>query len=420
MTDPTRVFDVVLFGPTGVTGREVARHLHRRAPELGLTWAVAGRDRARIEETLASVGAQPAEILHADTDDRASIEAMVGAATVVADLVGPFVRHGEPVYAACARAGTHCIDPCGEIDWVLDMIRRYDDRATDSGSIIVPTAGFEALPFDLGALLAAHLLHERTGLGVASIDVAVTITSDRDLRVRSAADAVSGGTFASGLEQIRRGRPEVSNPHVLDTGGQATGRYDLRPRKHSGTGRWLSPMVPSPFLNPPVVHRSASLLRDSGDTIHAGDFEYREGVDTAGMLPGVLAAPAAVAGSLLAVGMGTLTGAREKVRRSFVDVLERVGPSPGDGPRPEDLDRWRYRLDARAVDTSGGTQDVVVEADGHPGYKSTATILGEAALALADPDAPTPDGAGFLTPATALGLNVLNRFEHAGMRIRPG
>ena len=419
MTDPTPAFDVILFGPTGVTGREVARHLHRRAPELGLTWAVAGRDHDRIVQSLAAVGAEPADILHADTSDRRSIDAMVGAATVVADLVGPFVRHGEPVYAACARAGTHCIDPCGEIDWVLDMIRRYDDRATESGSIIVPTAGFEALPFDLGALLAAHLLHERTGLGVASIDVAVTITSDRDLRVRSAADAVSGGTFASGLEQIRRGRPEVSDPHVLDTGGGRSGGYDLRPRKHSGTGRWLSPMVPSPFLNPPVVHRSASLLRDSGDTIHAEDFEYREGVDTAGMLPGMLAAPAAVAGSLLAVGMGALTGAREKVRRSVVDVLERVGPSPGDGPRPEDLDRWRYRLDVRAVDVSGGTQDVVVEADGHPGYKSTATILGEAALALADPEAPTPDGAGFLTPATALGLEVLDRFEHAGMRIRP-
>ena len=41
------------------------------------------------------------------------------------------------------------------------------------------------------------------------------------------------------------------------------------------------------------------------------------------------------------------------------------------------------------------------------------------ALALADPEAPTPDGAGFLTPATALGLEVLDRFEHAGMRIRP-
>jgi len=418
MTDPSRRFDVVLLGPTGVTGREVARYLHRRAPELGLTWAVAGRDRERIEATLASVGAVPADVLHADTTDPGSIEAVVGAATVVADLVGPFARHGEPVYAACARLGTHCIDPCGEIDWISDMIRRYDERATASGAVIVPTAGFEALPFDLGALFAAHALHERTRLAVRSVDVAVTITSDRDLRVRSAADTVSGGTFASGLEQIRRGRSEVTDPHLLDTGVRRHGRYDLRPRKHAGTGKWLSPMVPSPFLNPPVVHRSASLLRDSGDSIHADDFEYREGVATAGMLPGAFAAPAAVAGSLLAMGMGTLTRARESVRRSVADTLERLGPSPGDGPRPDDLDRWRYRLDVRAVDVRGGTQDVVVEADGHPGYKSTATMLGEAALALADPEAPTPDGAGFLTPATALGLGVLDRFESAGLRFR--
>src|SRR3546814_2019547 len=63
--------------------------------------------------------------------------------------------------------GTHCIDPCGETDWVRAMIDRYDDEATGSGAIIVPTAGFEALPFDLAALHAAHLLHERTGLPVA-------------------------------------------------------------------------------------------------------------------------------------------------------------------------------------------------------------------------------------------------------------
>lgn len=419
MTDSSRRFDVVLFGPTGVTGREVARYLHRRAEALGLTWAVAGRDRDRIETTLDSVGATPAEILHADTSDQASIEAMVSSTTVVADLVGPFARHGEPVYEACARLGTHCIDPCGEIDWVRTMIGRYDDRATASGAIIVPTAGFEALPFDLGALLAAHLLHERTGLGVRDVDIAVTITSDRDLRMRSAADAVSGGTFASGLDQIRRGRPEVTDPYLLDTADGHPGHYDLRPRKHAGTGKWLSPMVPSPFLNPPVVHRSASLLRDSGDTIHAEGFEYREGVATAGMVPGLFAAPAAVGGSMLAMGMGVLTRARESVRRSVTDTLEKIGPSPGDGPRPEDLDRWRYRLDVRAVDTSGGTQDVVVEADGHPGYKSTATMLGEAALALADPAAPVPDGAGFLTPATALGLAVLPRFEEAGLRFRP-
>lgn len=415
MTESSRAYDVILFGPTGVTGREVARHLHRRASALGLTWAVAGRDRGRIEDTLASVGAEPADILHADTSDPASIEQMAASAVTIADLVGPFARHGEPVYEACARLGTHCIDPCGETDWVRQMIDRYDDLATETGAILVPTAGFEALPFDLVALFAAHHLHERTGLPVASVDVAVSITGD--VAVRSATDAVSGGTFASGLEAIRRGA-DVGDPHLLDTGTHQPGRYDLRPRKHPGTGAWLAPMFPSPYLNPAIVHRSASLLRDSGDSIHAPDFEYREGTVTAAMVPGPAAGSAAVALSLMSVGLGALNKAPEPMRRAAADFFEKVGPSPGEGPRAEDLDRWHYRLDVRAVDTSGGTQDAVLEADGHPGYKSTATILGEAALALADPDAPTPEGAGFLTPATALGLGVLDRFEEAGLRLR--
>ena len=55
--------DVVLLGPTGVTGREVARHLARRAPALGLTWGVAGRDPARIEAALVDVAGRPDVVL---------------------------------------------------------------------------------------------------------------------------------------------------------------------------------------------------------------------------------------------------------------------------------------------------------------------------------------------------------------------
>ena len=97
------------------------------------------------------------------------------------------------------------------------------------------------------------------------------------------------------------------------------------------------------------------------------------------------------------------------------DWMLKVGPKPGDGPPPEKLDEWHYRLDVRATDARGGTQDVVVEAAGHPGYKSTATMVGEAALALADPDSGVPDGAGFLTPATSLGLAVIDRMAEAGV-----
>lgn len=408
--------DVVLFGPTGVTGREVARHLARRAPQLGLSWAVAGRSRSRMDEVLAGLPSAPDAVLLADVEDPASIDAMVAGTSVVANLVGPYARYGEPVYRACAEHGVAELDLTGETDWVRTMIDTYDEQATDSGARIVPTAGFEALPFDLGALLAAHTLHERTGEAVVDVDVAVSITATNPMS--AVTDAVSGGTFISGVEAIRRGpREAFADPYVLDTAtSTAAGRYDLRPRKHSGTRQWLGPMFPSPFLNPAVVHRSAALLRDSDDPIFAEQFRYREGTVAESTVPKPAAAATAVSLSVFTMGFGALGRIPERVRRPMADFLLKVGPKAGEGPKPEDLDSWTYRLDVRATDARGGYQDVVVEADGHPGYKSTATMIGEAALAMADPDSGVPDGAGFLTPATALGLDVLDRLSHAGVR----
>lgn len=407
--------DVILFGPTGVTGREVARHLARRAPQLGLTWGVAGRDRGRIDEALRLLPSSPDEILLADVEDAASIDAMVSSATVVANLVGPYARYGEPVYAACARTGTHQLDLTGETDWVREMIDRYDDEATESGARIVPTSGFEAMPFDLGALVAAHALHERTGEAVVEVDIAVAMRSTATMS--GMADAVSGGTYTSGVEAIRRGPGAgFTDPYVLDPPtSAASGRYDLRPRKHAATKQWLAPMFPSPFLNPAVVHRSAALLRDSDDDMFHPGFAYREGIVTEASVPRPAAGVAAVSLSMMSLGMGAMGRLPDRVRRPMSDWMLKVGPKPGDGPPPEKLDEWHYRLDVRATDARGGTQDVVVEAAGHPGYKSTATMVGEAALALADPDSGVPDGAGFLTPATALGLAIIDRMAEAGV-----
>jgi short subunit dehydrogenase-like uncharacterized protein len=410
--------DVVLFGPTGVTGREVARHLARRAPALGLTWGVAGRDRAKVERVLAGLPSQPQLVLQADSADPGSIDAMARSATVIANLVGPYARHGEVVYAACIRHGTHQLDLTGEVDWLARMIEVHGDAAGASAAKIVPTAGFEALPFDLGALLAALTASQRAGAPVATVDIAVTMSGSAP--VRSPADAVSGGTFVSGVEALRRGTgPAFSDPYLLDPPGSgASGSYELGPRRHAGTGAWLGPMVPSPFLNPPIAHRSAALLRADGDPTFAPDFRYREGLTTTGSVPGALAPLAAATLSSFQASLGLVSRAPAFVRGRIADTLLALGPRSGDGPDPGDLDAWSYRLDVRATTTTGVTADVVVEADGHPGYKSTATMVGEAALVLADAAAPLPERNGFLTPATALGPDVIGRFDEAGARFR--
>jgi short subunit dehydrogenase-like uncharacterized protein len=338
---------------------------------------------------------------------------------VVANLVGPYARYGEPVYEACARLGRAELDLTGEVDWVRLMIDRHGDEASGSGARIVPTAGFESLPFDLGARLASRTAWDRHHSAVAHVDVACR--TDFSGSLSGMADAVSGGTFTSGIDALRRGGADgFTDAHLLDppfSGG--SGGYRIRPRRHAGTGDWLAPMVPSPFLNPPVVHRSVALLREDDPNIFTDDFEYLEGTVVASMLPARAAPAAPVAAGALAAfqaGFGLVGRAPEPIRRRVADVATRVGPKPGDGPPTDQLDAWTYRLDIRATCANGRHTDVVVEADGHPGYKSTATMIGEAALLMADPSVELPARTGFLTPSTALGLDHLDRFAEAGCR----
>ena len=70
-------------------------------------------------------------------------------------------------------------------------------------------------------------------------------------------------------------------------------------------------------------------------------------------------------------------------------------------------------LEART--TGGHKVGVEVESEGHPGYLATARMLGEAGLLLAEPGL-TPERAGCLTPAAALGTACVERFEHARLR----
>ena len=126
--------DVMVFGATGVTGREVARYL----AEVGANWGAAGRDPAKLTRTLADVGAAPTATVAAEVGDRAALVEMASRATVVLNLVGPYTTRGRPVIEACIEAGAHYADLTGEIPFVREIVadlgrrrqrRRGEDRA---------------------------------------------------------------------------------------------------------------------------------------------------------------------------------------------------------------------------------------------------------------------------------------------------
>ena len=59
-------YDIVLLGATGVTGREIARHLAQHARDR--RWAIAGRSPARMADVQATLGLDVPEITVDVTD----------------------------------------------------------------------------------------------------------------------------------------------------------------------------------------------------------------------------------------------------------------------------------------------------------------------------------------------------------------
>jgi short subunit dehydrogenase-like uncharacterized protein len=411
---------VVVFGASGVTGRRVAAYLAERADEVGARWAVAGRDAAKLERVLGEIGVTAPEAIAADVADPASLAAMAARARVVLDLVGPYTLYGTPVIEACVENGAHYVDLTGEIPFVRRTIDAFHERAVAAGVKIVQVCGFEALPPDLAVLLAAEAARERWGedLSEADVDVATRQPTGRV----GPADLISGGTLQSLAEALGgEGGEEIADPAALivDPGLAAAVRrrspIALAPRVNA-RGEVISPMSPLAFINPAVVHRSVALLAaERGDS--AEPLRYREGMavpgDSSVTLPLRYAAAGALAG--MQAGFRALTRARPSVRDRSADLMRKILPASGFGPTGEKLDRWSWHLTVDARTAGGRHVRVDLDADGHPGYLTTAKLLGEVGLLLAEEGA-TPERAGCLTPATALGTQSLDRFERAGAR----
>ncbi|MGA2319446.1 MAG: saccharopine dehydrogenase NADP-binding domain-containing protein [Solirubrobacteraceae bacterium] len=413
-----RDLDVVVFGATGFTGRLVAAYLAERAGETQLRWAPAARDPEKAARLLGEIGVSAPETIVADVDDPGSLAAMAARARVVLDLVGPYTLYGRPVIEACVAGGAHYVDLTGELPFVRSIIEDFNGPASEAGVKIVQVCGFEALPPDLLVLLAAESARERWDEGLASIDLEVAITPPPGLPRPS--DAISGGTFQSlstvaGSDQAAA----ITDPALLITDPavaaavRRVSAIGVAPRRGSD-GAVIAPMMPAP-INPAVIHRTAALIA-AAEGRAAQPFRYREGMALGG---GAASLPArwAVAGALSAtqVGLRGFARARPALRRPVAGLLARFGPSSGFGPAAERMEGWRWRMSVHARTTGGGRLEVQLEAEGHPGYLTTARLLGEAGMLLAE-DGATPERAGCLTPAAALGSASIERFEQAGVR----
>ena len=154
------MLDLVVYGATGDAGRAVCRHLAQKQRGEPVKWAVAGRNRAKLEAlvaTLGGTGSVPAIVI-ADSDDAASLARMAEGAKVVFSAAGPYLRVGEPVIAACIEAGAHYADITGEVHWVGEMEKKYGARAAEKGVCIASFCGYDSIPSELSVFAARTAL----------------------------------------------------------------------------------------------------------------------------------------------------------------------------------------------------------------------------------------------------------------------
>src|SRR5437764_2795960 len=156
-----REYDVVVLGATGFTGALTAEYLARHASD-STRWALAGRNRAKLEEVRQRLGQDQAErpLVPADVGDPGSLRALAESTRVLITTVGPYINYGEPVVAACAAAGTDYVDLTGEPEFVDLMWLRHHAEAERTGARLVHSCGFDSIPYDIGALFTVEQLPE--------------------------------------------------------------------------------------------------------------------------------------------------------------------------------------------------------------------------------------------------------------------
>jgi short subunit dehydrogenase-like uncharacterized protein len=420
MSVNAREFDIVLFGATGFVGRLTARHLAAEASE-NVRIALAGRSQARLEELARDLGSQAAgwPLLVVDATDADAVAHLAGRARVVVTTVGPYVKYGVPLAAACAEAGTHYCDLTGEVLFVHRSIAANHETARRTGARIVHACGFDSIPSDLGVLLTAQ---------AAQADGAEL--GRTHLAVRSMKGGFSGGTIDSARVQVDELKSDpgtrriVGDPWALadgprptrkgkgesGTGATASGPSGLAAvlakaakaspvKRDADNGHFTGPFVMAAF-NTRIVARSASLLG------YGDGFRYVEYSDYGGGPTGAFAAGM----TSVALGAG-LAGMSFKPTRA---LLDRVLPKPGEGPSEKAQAAGRFTMEVTGEATNGARYRTTVAAPYDPGYSGTAVMLGQAALSLLEDGDRLPDAAGVLTPATAIGMPLVERLrEHA-------
>ncbi|RBQ76869.1 hypothetical protein FVER14953_01057 [Fusarium verticillioides] len=388
------MIDIVLLGATGYTGRLCALYMAQVLPG-NVSWAIAGRSKSTVYAL--------------DLASDEAISELVKTSRVIVNTIGPYATTcGTATIRACAENGTDYVD-CGEPAWMRGIIAHYDTMAYNSGSRIIMTAGWAAVPADLSVYLAALKLQRHLSLPTREVLVCL-----EDVR-----GSFSGGSLSSlcSLEPVNIAPFDLSP--VPRTEQQVAKTGVLPPPNAFGvqTVDELGVLVESTHaqVEEVVVGRSWGLYAG-----HGSGFLSPEGYGEDFFFSSRMKCSNALSALTFRTSLSLVTNAITKIP-PIRYLAARVFP-PGTGPSEEARRSHYFKYRTLAIADNKGAEpvpkvEVKFAYSGDP-YVFTGVALTQVALVLLQGTIPSHKRGGILTSA-ALGEEFVARLKQpeAGVEI---
>ncbi|HET8976127.1 MAG TPA: saccharopine dehydrogenase NADP-binding domain-containing protein [Solirubrobacterales bacterium] len=251
---------IAVYGATGYTGRLVAAELKA----AGADFVLSGRSREKLDALAGQLGGG-VRVQQASLGDEASLRSLLADCAAVIDCAGPFTLHGEPVLRAAVDTSTHYLDTTGEQPYMRLAFEKYGPRAEANGTVVIPAMGFDYLPGDMIASLAAEGMGE-----VDDVVIAYAVAGMRATRgtMLSALEMLKGGDvewrklqWMPASQSVGRGSFDFGEP----IGRQRMGRYpageQITVPRHVATRRVQTMITISTFAPGPLGALFAPLTR---------------------------------------------------------------------------------------------------------------------------------------------------------------
>jgi len=328
---------IVLFGATGYTGKQVARELVAK----GLAPVLCGRSREKLDTVAGELGSLKTAI--ADVENPAGLAALVNKGDILISTVGPFAKYGKTAVSVAVEKGAIYIDSTGEPSFIAQVFETYGPLAEISGAALLCACGYDYIPGNCAAGIAL------SASGKKAVRVDVGYYSKKNGRVRSL-DMSQGTASSLRLAMIDPVKVWQSGRLVDQTGGIRTRTFDLDGKAHPGLTVSCTEHFSLPRVFPELREINTYLGWFAGKTYIMQKAALFQSV--AGKIPGY-----------------------RPLARAALSLLPE---SKGKGPGPEALRQHETHVVAETFDEKGrllARADVV----GIDGYSFTAKMIAWAA-----------------------------------------